>query len=749
MLSAAALAFGRVFQGGGASLRLVIAAVASAALATTLERRNLLVATIASAALLVVAIGLLVFPQTTAWGLPSGRTFAAVGRAIGLVRQQARIRVSPTEPVPPLFLAAVTAIWAAAFSAHALLARAGGPILAMLPPVALVGFADTVLDDGGRPFFALLFLIGVLAVVLADGVRRMRQWGPIWPWHGRDGRRRAMPVRGATRVAAIAIGAAALLPGLLPGFGAGPLIDLGSSSDNGRINPFVSIGATLRNKTAENLFTVRSPVKTYWRILSDDTFDPETSTWYSADPSASRGVLVASASRLPGAAPGPSTTAGPPGDRPVTQTFTILKTTPVGHTWLPMAYAPQSIDYPAGSIRYDPALSTAFVPGSLSAETQYSVISRINAPTRAQLEAVTSLPAASRYVDLKLEGDTATELKRIAQQITFGATTPFDQVVAIQDHFLAPPFRYSLNVDYRQDANGIVDFLTKSHVGFCQQYATSMALLVRELGYPARVAVGYRPGTEDPENPGLYTVTSQQLHSWVEVLFPPYGWIAFEPTPNRTNPVAAASYLAPPPSASCSGKGCSSTGQASAPGKGHVKSDLPAGARNPNGLGSRQSRGKTLQRQGRSGSSVAPPADRIPYRVLVRIAIVLGLAFLVLAPPIRVFARRARVRRAHTGRSRILAEYNAFTDRAADLGFPRAPGETIDEFRRRVMTRVTLSNGHLGRLSSAAERAAYGVEEPPPEGAHALRSDARVALKDVRRSVGIAQRLRGLYRPSL
>ena len=95
-------------------------------------------------------------------------------------------------------------MWAAAFSAHALLARAGSPILAMLPPVALVGFADTVLDDGGRPFFAVLFLLGVLAIILADGVRRMRLWGPIWPWQGRSGRRHSIPLRGATRVAVIA-----------------------------------------------------------------------------------------------------------------------------------------------------------------------------------------------------------------------------------------------------------------------------------------------------------------------------------------------------------------------------------------------------------------------------------------------------------------------------------------------------------------------------------------------------------------
>ena len=53
-------------------------------------------------------------------------------------------------------LAAVTAVWTASFSAHALAIRAGSPLLAVLPPIALVGFADTVLDDGARPVYAVV-----------------------------------------------------------------------------------------------------------------------------------------------------------------------------------------------------------------------------------------------------------------------------------------------------------------------------------------------------------------------------------------------------------------------------------------------------------------------------------------------------------------------------------------------------------------------------------------------------------------
>ena len=130
----------------------------------------------------------------------------------------------------------------------------------------------------------------------------------------------------------------------------------------------------------------------------------------------------------------------------------------------------------------------------------------------------------------------------------------------------------------------------------------------------------------------------------------------------------------------------------------------------------------------------------------MRIALLLGAALLVLTPPARAIARAIRVRRARGPRATVLAEYRAFTERAADLGFRRGPGETIEEYERRVAANVHLSDGHLGRLSSAAELAAYGEEEPPATAARAVRADARVALRDVRRSVGVVQRIRGRYR---
>ena len=129
---ATALAFGRVFVGHASTWRLVAVALASVAVASALERRNLLLATLASAALLAAAIGLVVFPTTTWHGLPAPETLRHALNASRLIGEQARLQVAPTAPLKPLFLAGIVAIWAAMFSCHALAFRAGSPLLALL-----------------------------------------------------------------------------------------------------------------------------------------------------------------------------------------------------------------------------------------------------------------------------------------------------------------------------------------------------------------------------------------------------------------------------------------------------------------------------------------------------------------------------------------------------------------------------------------------------------------------------------------
>ena len=178
--ASAAIALGRVFQGNGPTLRLLVAGVASAVIATVLERRNLVLATIASLAGLAIAIGWLVFPDTTWAGLPTAETFRAALDAAARVGEQARVQVAPSPPLAPLMLAGSPASGRRCSRRTRWPSGRAALCSALLPPVALVGFADSVLEDVVRPVFGMLFLVAATALLFADGLRRVQGWGPVW-----------------------------------------------------------------------------------------------------------------------------------------------------------------------------------------------------------------------------------------------------------------------------------------------------------------------------------------------------------------------------------------------------------------------------------------------------------------------------------------------------------------------------------------------------------------------------------------
>ena len=78
-------------------------------------------------------------------------------------------------------------------------------------------------------------------------------------------------------------------------------------------------------------------------------------------------------------------------------------------------------------------------------------------------------------------------------------------------------------------ADTVDEFLFGNRVGFCEQISTSLAVMLRSLGIPAREAVGYVPGGYDPIT-DLYQVHADDAHAWVQVWFPGYGWQSFDPT---------------------------------------------------------------------------------------------------------------------------------------------------------------------------------------------------------------------------
>jgi hypothetical protein len=732
LAAATAIAFGRVFA-GNVTWKVLVPALASAALASAFERRNLLLAAAVSAAGMIVMVGLLVFPQSTWHGVPTLETLSAIRDAARHIGQEARVQIAPTPPLPPLLLAAVTAVWAAIFSAHALATRAGSPLLALVPPVALVAFADTVLEESIRPQYGLLFLAGALAIVFVDGLRRVQRWGPTWAWPGQRHRLSATTSRGARRVAMLALAGAAVLPTVLPGWGTNAIIDLSGKGtpDVASIDPLVSIRASLARGQALPLFDVTTPFPTYYRFIALDHFDGTTWTPELAPQSAP--VTSSSVLTTPTAT-----------SRTIEQRFTVL--TDLSLPGLPMSTPPVRAALGDLTAHYDPEADTIALPAGtiISQGATYSVTSQMIQPTPDDLGAIT-FPASignSRYTQLPFD-PTTDRIHQLALEWTQGATNDYERILAIQDRLRSPEFTYSLDVPPRADSFDILSFLTQTKKGFCQQFASAMAVMLRSLDIPARVAVGFTYGAYNATT-DTYHVTTDQAHSWVEVLFPGYGWLAFEPTPGRLNPVAR---QIDDPSAPC-------VAHAGAP----CVPARPGGGGRGNsakvGKGGGVNEQRFLTKGSRGATSPVPTvgggAWRIPIRPLLAIAGLLAALALLLIPPARALRRRVRLARSsREPRALILATYQVFTLRAADLGLAKGPGETLEEYRARLASSGLLSNGGLDRLTAIAGRAAYAPEDPDGAEADEATRAADETIRDLRRHTPMSKRILGAYRSEL
>jgi transglutaminase-like putative cysteine protease len=534
-------------------------------------------------------------------------------------------------------------------------------------------------------------------------------------------------------VAAAAVATAALVPLLVPGFGSKAIFDISSTSaqDRIQIDPLVSIKATLTRKDPVEVFQVESDHASYWRMLSLPNFDG--TTW--RPDVIDQGVPITSDTVL----------SGVPGSQTMTQTFRV--SSDLGFPWLPVGYPPREIDVADTSVRFNQVTGTATLDDALDAGAEYHVTSSIVQPTPDQLASVAFQPSGQNpaLTDLgNVPADMQTAIETIAEAWTAGARNDYERILAIQDHLNdTSVFTYDTSVAPRDDAYTLLRFLTTTKRGFCQQFASAMAVMLRTLGFPARVAEGFTQGQPDPDT-GVFHVSTTELHSWVEVLFPTYGWLAFEPTPGRTNPLAL-EYQHPTPACPTGTPGCTPGGPVGGPGQGATG----APGRLPRQLEN------VLNREVQAGLPLAPlptaPSDDqgrlLPIRITLLLLLGLGLLVALLIPPVRAAARRVRIHRAgHRPRAMILATYDVFTERAADLGLPRASNETLEEYRGRLASSGTIGDGHLDRLTSITGRAAYAPQEPSGAEASEASEAASIVLHDLRERTPIGRRIAGQYR---
>ncbi len=123
------------------------------------------------------------------------------------------------------------------------------------------------------------------------------------------------------------------------------------------------------------------------------------------------------------------------------------------------------------------------------------------------------------------------EVIDLAKELTAGLETPYDKAKAIERYLR--DIRYDEKIPGpRPGEDGVYYFLFRERAGYCDYYASAMAVMLRAVGVPTRIAQGYALGEYDPEKE-VYEVRGVNAHTWVEVYFPGYGWIEFEPTASQ------------------------------------------------------------------------------------------------------------------------------------------------------------------------------------------------------------------------
>jgi hypothetical protein len=297
-----------------------------------------------------------------------------------------------------------------------------------------------------------------------------------------------------------------------------------------------------------------------------------------------------------------------------------------------------------------------------------------------------------------------------AQRVAGSAQSPYAAVLALESWFRQRGgFRYDESPPLVRDAP-LVAFVTRTKAGYCQHFAGAMAAMLRMLGIPARVAVGFTSGTQDDD--GKWVVTDHEAHAWVEVWFAGLGWIPFDPTPGRGTFAGEYSFAS------------SSEEAVAALRRGELKS-------------SSSPPGRELPDSADLGGGAGATTARAPS--LFGIALVLGVLWGLGVGLGKACIRRARYltrdpRRAATASRRELESF------LRDQGVVIPPGATLQALQRAVYDEFGLDGRPFAR---AAARARFGRPAQMEPGASLARRELRSLLKRARRELSFWARLRG------
>ena len=296
-----------------------------------------------------------------------------------------------------------------------------------------------------------------------------------------------------------------------------------------------------------------------------------------------------------------------------------------------------------------------------------------------------------------------------ARRLTSEAESPFEATLLIERWLRARGgFAYDEHPPTPKGLPALVDFAQRSKRGYCQHFAGTMTLMLRYLGIPARVAVGFTSGTWKD---GAWIVTDHDAHAWVEVWFGGYGWLPFDPTPGRGT--LSATYT----NASDSAEALRALGSGQF-------------------LGS-DATGRTPTRRGVPAQPEPVAEESFDWRMLFLVSILVAVLAVL---PVTKSVRRLRLSSVRDPRGRASAARAELAAFICDQGAPVTVSAPVWQLGRELQAFGVAG----GAFTDAVARARYG----PLDGAKAASDLAWAELRKVRAAlrerIGPARRLRGL-----
>ena len=286
----------------------------------------------------------------------------------------------------------------------------------------------------------------------------------------------------------------------------------------------------------------------------------------------------------------------------------------------------------------------------------YTVTSLVSVADKQTLRKVAATyPDYIKAKYLQLPSTLPQRVKNLAHQLMDDVPNAYDRAEKLETILRNPPYSYSAQVKATPAGRDPVDyFLFDLKQDFCEYFASAMVVMLREVGIPARLVEGFTTGTYDTAS-GSFVVREQDAHAWVEVYFPQYGWIEFEPTPSQP-PFPRPDAAIAPGDGSSLPSGGDGTGDANDPNRpNRAEDDLNAG-----------DEGGAF-----SGDSVVAAVRSIdPRPALAFLGFLLVLLALAVARFNWRFRRYGPIESAW-GKTKLLASY---------VGYPPHPSQTTYEF---------------------------------------------------------------------